>query len=53
MPENEAFWSITFYGDDGYMKSDNNILNSSTAKIMPWVAPLTASVHRAALLQRE
>lgn len=33
VPENKAFWSITVYGDDGYMKSDNNILNSSTAKM--------------------
>ncbi len=22
-------WSITVYGDDGYMKSDNNILNAA------------------------
>jgi hypothetical protein len=33
VPENDAFWSITVYGDDGYMKSDNNILNSSTVKM--------------------
>ena len=33
VPENNAFWSITVYGDDGYMKSDNNILNSSTVKL--------------------
>ncbi|WP_027801992.1 DUF1254 domain-containing protein [Paraburkholderia dilworthii] len=33
VPENKAFWSITVYGDDGYMKSENNIVNSSTAKI--------------------
>lgn len=33
VPENKAFWSITVYGDDGYMKSDNNILNSSTVKL--------------------
>ena len=32
-PENNAFWSITLYGDDGYMKTDNNILNSSNAKL--------------------
>jgi len=29
VPENKAFWSITVYGKDGYMKSDNNIVNSS------------------------
>ena len=33
IPENKAFWSITVYGPDGYIKSDNNILNSSTAKL--------------------
>jgi hypothetical protein len=27
VPENDAFWSITVYGDDGFMKSDNNIVN--------------------------
>ncbi len=30
VPENTAFWSITMYGADGYMKSDNSIVNSST-----------------------
>ncbi len=29
VPENNAFWSITIYGADGYMKHDNNIINSS------------------------
>ena len=33
VPENSAFWSITVYGSDGYMKSENNIINSSTAKL--------------------
>ena len=33
VPENNAFWSITLYGEDGYMKSENNILNSSNAKL--------------------
>src|SRR5512137_2227046 len=33
VPENRAFWSITVYGADGYMKSENAILNSSTAKL--------------------
>jgi hypothetical protein len=29
VPENDAFWSITVYGADGYMKSVNNILNAA------------------------
>ncbi len=33
VPENQAFWSITVYGNDGYMKSDNNIVNSSNATL--------------------
>lgn len=33
VPENNAFWSITVYGDDGYMKSDNNVVNSSNVKL--------------------
>jgi hypothetical protein len=33
VPENNSFWSITVYGADGYMKSDNNIVNSSTVKL--------------------
>jgi hypothetical protein len=32
VPENEAFWSITVYGSDGFMKSDHNIINSSNVK---------------------
>jgi hypothetical protein len=35
VPENEAFWSITVYGSDGFMKSDNNIVNSSSARFNP------------------
>nr|WP_202798358.1 DUF1214 domain-containing protein [Microbulbifer agarilyticus] len=27
VPDNNAFWSITVYGDDGFMKSGNNIIN--------------------------
>jgi hypothetical protein len=27
VPENNAFWSITVYGADGYMKSSNSVLN--------------------------
>jgi hypothetical protein len=30
--DNDAFWSITVYGDDGIMKSDNNIFNQSNVK---------------------
>jgi len=33
VPENEAFWSITVYGNDGFMKSDNNIVNSSNVRL--------------------
>jgi hypothetical protein len=33
VPENEAFWSITVYGNDGFMKSDNNLVNSSNVKL--------------------
>lgn len=27
IPETKAFWSITVYGSDGFMKSDRNIIN--------------------------
>lgn len=33
VPENDAFWSITVYGADGYMKSVNSILNASNTKM--------------------
>lgn len=33
VPENEAFWSITVYGNDGFMKTENNIVNSSNVKL--------------------
>jgi hypothetical protein len=33
VPENEAFWSITVYGADGYMKSENSILNGNNVKL--------------------
>jgi hypothetical protein len=33
VPENDAFWSITVYGNDGFMKSENNIVNSSNVKL--------------------
>jgi hypothetical protein len=33
VPEHKAFWSITVYGKDGFMKSDNNIVNSSNVKL--------------------
>ena len=33
VPDNRAFWSITVYGADGYMESENAILNSSSAKL--------------------
>lgn len=33
VPENKAFWSITIYGKDGFMKSDNNIVNDRNVKM--------------------
>lgn len=33
VPENEAFCSITVYGNDGFMKTENNIVNSSNVKL--------------------
>lgn len=33
VPENNAFWSITVYGKDGYMKSANSIINATNAKL--------------------
>lgn len=33
VPENKAFWSITVYGSDGYMKSANSILNALNGKV--------------------
>ncbi len=33
VPESDAFWSITVYGADGFMKSENNIVNSSGVKL--------------------
>jgi hypothetical protein len=35
VPDNGAFWSITVYGNDGFMKSDHNIVNSSNVKLNP------------------
>ncbi|MCX6553068.1 MAG: DUF1254 domain-containing protein [Acidobacteria bacterium] len=42
VPENKAFWSITVYGSDGFMKSANAIVNSSNVKLDP---AGTATVH--------
>jgi hypothetical protein len=33
VPENNAFWSITVYGADGYLKSANSILNATNVKM--------------------
>jgi hypothetical protein len=33
VPDNDAFWSITVYGDDGFMKSDDNIVNDRNVKL--------------------
>lgn len=35
VPQNDAFWSITVYGADGYMKHANAILNASNARPNP------------------
>jgi hypothetical protein len=35
VPENKAFWSITLYGEDGYMKHVNAVVNSSNVKLNP------------------
>ncbi len=32
VPENNAFWSITVYGNDGYMRHDNSIVNNRNVK---------------------
>ncbi len=32
-PENKAFWSITVYGKDGFLKHENSIVNSSNVKL--------------------
>lgn len=33
VPENNAFWSITMYGNDGFIKSEKSIVNSSTVQL--------------------
>ena len=33
VPENNAFWSITLYGRDGFMKSENCIINSANVNL--------------------
>ena len=35
VPENKAFWSITVYGKDEFMKNENCILNSNNVKLNP------------------
>lgn len=32
VPEHRGFWSITVYGEDGYMKHKNNVINASNVK---------------------
>ncbi|MEA3433222.1 MAG: DUF1214 domain-containing protein [Campylobacterota bacterium] len=32
VPDNDAFWSITIYGNDGYMKHENGIINASNVQ---------------------
>lgn len=33
VPENKGFWSITVYGEDGYIKTDNCLLNNSNVQL--------------------
>jgi hypothetical protein len=33
VPDNKAFWSITVYGADGFMKSPNGVLNGANTKL--------------------
>lgn len=33
VPENDGFWSITVYGEDGYIKSENCLLNGSNVTL--------------------
>jgi hypothetical protein len=33
VPENGAFWSITVYGADGYLKSENSIINPTNVEM--------------------
>jgi len=35
VPESKAFWSITLYGDDGYMKHANAVVNSNNVVLNP------------------
>jgi Protein of unknown function (DUF1214)/Protein of unknown function (DUF1254) len=35
VPENKAFWSITLYGNDGFMKSANAVVNDRNVKLNP------------------
>ena len=35
VPENNAFWSITVYGADGFMKTANSVLNKFNTKFNP------------------
>ncbi|GJM64558.1 DUF1214 domain-containing protein [Persicobacter diffluens] len=33
VPENKGFWSITVYGEDGYIKTENCLLNNSNVQL--------------------
>jgi hypothetical protein len=33
VPENQAFWSITVYGNDGYIKNENAVINSANVNL--------------------
>ncbi|WP_019504135.1 DUF1214 domain-containing protein [Pleurocapsa sp. PCC 7319] len=33
IPDNDAFWSLTMYGKDGFMKSENNVVNDRNVEL--------------------
>ncbi len=35
VPDNDGFWSITIYGSDGYIKTENSLLNQSNVQLNP------------------
>jgi hypothetical protein len=35
IPDNDGFWSITVYGDDGFIKSENSVVNAHNVLLNP------------------